>query len=170
MAKFRFVINVSPEDIPNLDDNHKRDCADALNKVIGRSFKYTMIMSLGIMAFYGLYTFFCFIFLLRMEKALPQLLATLPLAALAAFLLEFLAGAMNKWAIAAELLLNILLAFAAAVRVPSLWLVPFALYGAFIHLKLLTLTPIHRVLAAQKGYPEFPTIPGKEEISQQKKE
>ncbi len=148
MSRFRFEINVEPKDIPNLDDSHKRDCADALKKVINHVFKYTL---------------FGFTYLLRMEKMLPQINLFMPLLALAAFILEFIAGTMNKPALVIEVILNVLLIFSAILIIPTVWIAPFALYAAVVHIKLITFIPFHKTLSEQDGYPEFTPLPQKDE-------
>lgn len=164
MSRFQFEINVEPKDIPNLDDAHKRDCADALNRVVNHVFRYTLILSAAVMAFFGAYSLFSFTYLMRMEKMLPSLPIILPLAALAVFVLEFISGTMNKAALIIEMILNIVMLIAAVVKLPSIWIAPFALYGAVLHFKLFTLMPFYKVISEQKGYPEFTSLPTKDEI------
>lgn len=164
MSRFQFEINVEPKDIPNLDDAHKRDCADALNKAVNHVFRYTLILSAAVMAFFGAYSLFSFTYLLRMEKMLPSLPIILPLAALAVFVLEFISGTMNKAALIVEVILNIIMLFASIVKLSSVWIAPFALYGAVLHLKLFTLMPFYKVISEQKGYPEFTSLPTRDEI------
>lgn len=164
MSKFQFEINVEPKDIPKLDDSHKRDCADAMKKVINQVFKYTLIFSAAVMAFFGAYSLFGFTYLLRMEKMLPQINLFIPLLALAAFLLEFIAGTMNKAALVIEVILNILLIFASLLIIPTVWIIPFALYAAVIHIKLISFIPFHKTISEQEGYPEFTPLPTKDEI------
>lgn len=164
MSRFQFEINVEPKDIPNLDDAHKRDCADALNKAVNHVFRYTLILSAAVMAFFGAYSLFSFTYLLRMEKMLPSLPIILPLAALAVFVLEFISGTMNKAALIVEVILNIVMLFASIVKLSSVWIAPFALYGAVLHLKLFTLMPFYKVISEQKGYPEFTSLPTRDEI------
>lgn len=164
MSRFQFEINVELKDIPNLDDAHKRDCADALNKAVNHVFRYTLILSAAVMAFFGAYSLFSFTYLLRMEKMLPSLPIILPLAALAVFVLEFISGTMNKAALIVEVILNIIMLFASIVRLSSVWIAPFALYGAVLHLKLFTLMPFYKIISEQKGYPEFTSLPTRDEI------
>ena len=164
MSKFRFEINVEPKDIPNLDDSHKRDCADAMTKVINQVFKYTLIFSAAVMAFFGAYSLFGFTYLMRMEKMLPQINLFLPLLAFVVFLLEFVAGTMNKAALIIEVILNLLLIFASILIIPTVWIAPFALYAAVIHIKLITFIPFHKAISEQEGYPEFTPLPTKDEI------
>lgn len=168
MSRFRFEINVEPKDIPNLDDSHKRDCADALKKVINHVFKYTVIFSVAVMAFFGLYSLFGFTYLLRMEKMLPQINLFMPLLALAAFILEFIAGTMNKPALIIEVILDVLLIFSAVLIIPTVWVVPFAAYAVFLHIKLISLLPFHKILSEQEGYPEFTPLPARNEIVSKK--
>ena len=164
MSKFRFEINVEPKDIPNLDDSHKRDCADAMTKVINQVFKYTLIFSAAVMAFFGAYSLFGFTYLMRMEKMLPQINLFLPLLAFVVFLLEFVAGTMNKAALIIEVILNLLLIFASILIIPTVWIAPFALYAAVIHIKLISFIPFHKAISEQEGYPEFTPLPTKDEI------
>ncbi|MDE5992536.1 MAG: hypothetical protein K2G87_05745 [Oscillospiraceae bacterium] len=164
MSKFRFEINVEPKDIPRLDDAHKRDCADALKRVIEQVFKYTLIYSIGVMAFFGAYSLFSFTYLMRMDKMLPQINLFMPLLALAVFILEFIAGTMNKAALIIEVILNLLLIFAVIPQLQTVWIAPFALYAAFIHIKLITFIPFHKAISEQPGYPEFTSLPTKDEI------
>lgn len=164
MSKFRFEINVEPKDIPNLDDAHKRDCADALTNVINQVFKYTLIYAVGVMAFFGAYSLFGFTYLMRMEKMLPQINLFIPLLALAVFILEFIAGTMNKAALVIEVILNLLLILAAIPHLHTLWLAPFALYAAVVHIKLITFIPFYKVISEQPGYPEFTSLPTRDEI------
>ncbi|MGN0675821.1 MAG: hypothetical protein ACI4KG_08705 [Oscillospiraceae bacterium] len=165
MGKFRLQIDVEPKDIPSLDDSHKRDCADSINGVINHTFKYTLFLSLGVMAFFGAYSLFGFTYLMRMEKVLPQLSVVMPLICLAIFLLEFISGAMHKWAIITEILLHAALIFTVMMKLQTVWIIPFAIYGVVVHLKLLTLTPLYKVLSEQKGFPEFTSLPTKDEIT-----
>ncbi len=169
MGKFRLEINVEPKDIPNLDDSHKRDCADALTGEINRVFKYTMIFAVGVLAFFGAYSLFGFTYLLRMGKILPRLSAFIPVIALAAVIAELFAGSMHKAALIAETALNILLLLISVVHIQSVWIVPFALYGIIGHIKLITLLPIYKVISEQEGYPEFTPLPTKEEIANKDK-
>ncbi len=112
------------------------------------------------MAFFGLYSLFGFTYLLRMEKMLPQINLFMPLLALAAFILEFIAGTMNKPALVIEVILNVLLIFSAILIIPTVWIAPFALYAAVLHIKLI---PFHKTLSEQEGYPEFTPLPQKGE-------
>lgn len=164
MSKFRFEINVEPKDIPKLDDAHKRDCADALRKVIEQVFKYTLFYSVGVMAFFGAYSLFGVTYLMRMEKMLPQISILMPLLALAVFFLEFVAGTMNKPALIIEVILNILLIFAVIPKLQTVWIAPFALYAVVVHIKLITFIPFHKVISEQPGYPEFTSLPTRDEI------
>lgn len=164
MSRFQFEINVEPKDIPNLDDSHKRDCADAMKKVIDQVFKYTLIFSIAVMAFFGAYSLFGFTYLMRMEKMLPQINIFVPLLAFAVFLLEFIAGTMNKAALTIEVILNILLIFASIFIIPTVWIIPFALYAAVVHIKLISFIPFHKTISEQAGYPEFTPLPTKDEI------
>lgn len=164
MSKFRFEINVEPKDIPKLDDAHKRDCADALTNVINQVFKYTLIYSVGVMAFFGAYSLFGFTYLMRMEKMLPQINLLVPLLALAVFIIEFIAGTMNKAALIIEVILNLALIFAAVPQLQTVWVAPFALYAAVIHIKLITFIPFYKAISEQPGYPEFTSLPTKDEI------
>ncbi len=164
MGKFRFEVNVEPNDIAKLDDAHKRDCADAVNGLINHVFKYTMIFSIGTMAFFGLYSFFSFIYFWRMGKLLPQLPFLMPLAALAVFLLEFISGTMQRWAIIVEAFLHALIIFVVITCLQSVWIAPFALYGVAAHLKLITAYPFYKAVSEQPGYPEFTPLPTKDDI------
>ncbi len=169
MAKFRLEINVEPKDIHGLDDSHKRDCADALAGVISRTFKYSLIFTGAAMIFFGAYSLFSFTYLMRMGKMLPQLPLAMPTAALAAFLLAFAAAAMQKWALIAEMALDVVvgLTFLASrdTALQTLWLLPFALYGAFAQFRLLTLMPLYKAISAEEGYPEFTPLPTKDDIA-----
>ena len=164
MSKFRLEINVEPKDIPKLDDSHKRDCADAMTNVINQVFKYTIVFSIVVMAFFGAYSLFGFTYLMRMEKMLPEINLFIPLLALAVFLLEFIAGTMNKAALIIEVILNLLLIFASILIIPTVWIAPFALYAAVIHIKLITFIPFYKAISEQEGYPEFTSLPSKDEI------
>ncbi len=165
MGKFQLQIDVEPKDIPSLDDPHKRDCTDAINGVINHTFKYTLFLSLGVMAFFGAYSLFGFTYLMRMEKVLPQLSIVMPLICLVIFLLEFISGAMHKWAIIAEVLLHTVLVFTVMLKLQTVWIIPFAIYGVIVHMKLLTLIPLYKVLSEQKGFPEFTSLPCKDDIT-----
>lgn len=159
MGKFRFEINAGPEDVPRLDDVHKRDCTDVLTREINRVFKYTLILSAAAAAFFGAYSLFSFTYLMRMEKMLPQLSAGIPIAAVAAFLLEFVSGTMRKWALTVETALHVLLILAAILHLQSLWIVPFAAYGVFLHIRLISQVPLYQALSEQEGFPEFTPLP-----------
>ncbi len=169
MGKFRLEINVEPKDIPNLDDTHKRDCADAVTGEINRVFRYTLIFAVAVLAFFGAYCLFGFTYLMRMGKMLPRLSAFIPITALAVAVAELFTGTMHKAVLIAETALNILLLLISMVYIPSIWIIPFALYGAIGHIKLIMLIPIYKVLSEQKGYPEFTSLPTKEEITNRDK-
>ncbi len=165
MAKFSFTIDVEPQDIPKLDDAHKRDVADMLTSIIERTFKRTLIISIAALAFFAAFSLFSFTFYMRMGTLLPQLPAAMPFLCTAAFLLEFVAGTMNKPALIIEVILCAAMVFTFMLSWPTIWLMPFALYAVVINLKLLTLLPIHRAISAEPGYPEFTPLPTKEEIA-----
>lgn len=165
MGKFQLKINVAPEDIPGLDDVHKRDCADVLRGIINSVFKYTLIFSLGVMAFFGVYSLFSLTYLMRMNDILPQMPMFMPILGVVIFFFEFISGTMRKWALIVQILLNIALTVTVAATLQTVWIVPFALYSVGAHFKLLTLLPIHKVLSQQHGYPEFTPLPAKDEIA-----
>lgn len=159
MERFKLEINVRPEDIPGLDDPHKRDCSDAVNKAINSTFKYTLIFAAATVVYYVLYVFAGFLWMLRMQNLLPQISALVPLTAVAVFLFEFAAGTMRKWTLAVQiLLLGFLLAVALAVPA-SVVIVPFALYGMICHIRLIALVPFYIVLVSLPGYPDFTPLP-----------
>lgn len=164
MEKFKFEINVRPEEIPNLDDAHKRDCSDAVKKEIGGVFKYTLIFAAAAAVFYVLYVFFGFLWLLRMKTLLPQVSAFVPLTAAVIFLVELAAGTMNKFAIVLEILLLAFISVLAAMAPASMILIPFALYGLVRHIQLIALIPFYRVLSSLPGYPNFTPLPTADEI------
>lgn len=168
MAKFRFIIDVEPQDIPNLDDAHKRDCADALNSVINSAFKYTLVFALATLAFFGAFSLFSFTFYMRMGTLLPQLPVPMPILGFAILLTAFIAGTMNKPALIIEILLCAALAIVSLTSLPCIIIIPFAAYGVFVNVKLLTLIPIHRAISSEPGYPEFTPLPTKEEIAANK--
>ena len=170
MGKFRFTINVEPEDIPNLDDAHKRDCADVLTSIINSAFRYMVFFSIGVLAFFGAYSLFSFTYFMRMDKLLPQLPVAIPIIGFAVFILSFIAGTMNKPALIIEMLLCAALVMFAITKVQTIWIAPFAAYGVIANLKLLTLTPIHRAISSEPGYPEFTPLPTKDEVVRKKTE
>lgn len=169
MAKFSFTIDVEPQDIPKLDDAHKRDVADVLTSIIERTFKRTLIITIGALAFFGAFSLFSFTFFLRMGTLLPQLPVAMPFICIAAFLIEFVAGTMNKTALIIEVVLCTAMVFTFMLSWPAIWLMPFALYAVIINLKLLTLLPVYKAISAEPGYPEFTPLPTKEEIQAAKK-
>lgn len=169
MAKFSFTIDVEPQDIPKLDDAHKRDVADVLTSIIERTFKRTLIITIGALAFFGAFSLFSFTFFLRMGTLLPQLPVAMPFICIAAFLIEFVAGTMNKTALIIEVVLCTAMVFTFMLSWPAIWLMPFALYAVIINLKLLTLLPVYKAISAEPGYPEFTPLPTKEEIQTAKK-
>ncbi|MBQ5319849.1 MAG: hypothetical protein J6K17_12210 [Oscillospiraceae bacterium] len=166
MARFRFMMDIEPETIPNLDDKHKRDCVDVLNSIINSAFKYTMIFSLGCLAFFAIYSIFSVTYCMRMGKMLPQLPFVIPFIAVAIFLLNFVAGTMNKQALIVEVLLCTAMLFTVMISMPCVWIMPFAFYGVIANLKLLTLIPLHKAISEQPGYPDFTPLPTKEEVAE----
>ncbi len=165
MAKFRLTIDVEPKDIPRLDDSHKRDVADVLTSIIERTFKRTLIISIGALAFFAAFSLFSLTFYLRMGTLLPQINVAMPILCVCVFLMEFIAGTMNKPAMIVEILLSAALIFATMLSWPTVWIAPFAFYVMIINLKLLMLLPIHRAISAEPGYPEFTPLPTKEEVA-----
>lgn len=170
MAGFKFTINVEPQDIPRLDDAHKRDCADALRNSVNSTLKYTLVMSGTIMALYAAYTFFSLTWYLRMYERLPEISGFVPLAAGLIFLFEFVSGTMKGWALAMQTFFHVVIIFAALTSKPSIIIVPFVIYGAMLHFKLITLLPWYKAISEQPGYPEFTPLPEKEDISPAKRE
>ena len=169
MAKFSFSVNVEPQDIPQLDDIHKRDVADVLTSIINHAFKRTLIIAIASIAFFAAFSLFSFTFYMRMGTLLPQLPAAMPIICPAVLLVEFIAGTMNKPAIIIEVVLCLAMALTFAFSIPPLILIPFALYAALLNFKLLTLVPIHKAISSEPGYPEFTPLPTKEEVAQAKK-
>lgn len=168
MAGFKFSINVEPQDIPRLDDAHKRDCADALMSSVNSTLKYTLIMAGATMALFAAYSLFGFTWMLRMHSLLPRVSAVVPLAAGVIFIFEFISGTMKGWALAMQTFFHVVLIFAAVTSKPSLIVVPFAIYGAVLHFKLITLLPWHRAISEQPGYPEFTPLPEKKQSPEEK--
>lgn len=169
MAKFSFSVNVEPQDIPTLDDSHKRDVADVLTSIVNRTFKRTLIIALGALAFFAAFSLFSFTYYLRMNALLPQLNIGIPVVCIAVILAECVAGTMSKSAIIIEIIFCIAMAVTVLLSWPSVWIAPFALYAAMLNFKLLTLVPVHRAISAEPGYPEFTPLPTKEEIAEAKK-
>ena len=166
--KFQFKIDVEPKDIPSLDDVHKRDCADVLTGTINSVFKYTIIFALGVLAFFAAYSMFSFTYFLRMGDVLPQFPWVLPALIIAAAVLEFISGTMQKWAVIAEIIINAAVALISVTTFQSLIVLPFAVYAVVLHFKLLTLIPVYKVLSEQQGFPEFTPLPSKDEIAAKK--
>lgn len=169
MAKFSFSVNVEPQDIPRLDDPHKRDVVEVLTAIINRTFKRTLIISIAALAFFAVFSLFSFTYYMRMGALLPQLPVPMPIVCIAVFIMEFVAGTMNKSAVIIEVVLCIAMAFTFVFSVPTLIFVPFALYAAFLNFKLLTLVPVHQAISAEPGYPDFTPLPTKEEAAAAKK-
>lgn len=170
MAGFKFTINVEPQDIPNLDDAHKRDCADALAASVNSTLKYTLIMAGTVMALFAAYSFFGFTWMLRMHSLLPRVSGIVPLAAGVIFIFEFISGTMKGWALALQTFFHVVMIFAAITSMASVIIAPFAIYGAIIHFKLITLLPWYRAISAQPGYPEFTPLPEKKHLSSEEKD
>ena len=168
MAKFSLSINVEPQDIPKLDDPHKRDVNDVLTSIIERTFKRTLIITIASLAYFAAFSLFSLTFYMRMGTLLPQLPVAMPFLCAAAFLVEFVAGTMNKPALIIEVILCTAMLFTFMLSWPTIWLMPFALYAVIINLKLITLIPIHRAISAEPGYPEFALLPTREEIASAK--
>lgn len=162
MGRYKLEIDVDIKDIPSLDDAHKRDCADAVNKVIGSAFKYTMLFGAASAAFFAVYTIFGIFWALRMESMLPPISPLIPLAAILIVLFELAAGTMQGWGIAAEVLILAGMTAVSVTSVQSLIFVPFALYGIFLHIKLFRLMPFFKTISELPGYPDFTPLPVKE--------
>lgn len=159
MAKFSLRINVEPQDIPKLDDAHKRDCADAINGAINRTFKYTMIFAAGVGAYFAAYSMFGLTYLLKTQEKLPQINVFIPLTAVAILIFEFISGTMKKWAIVLETLLHIVMAVLSATQYQTMIIFPFAVYGAYLHVTLFSMMPHFKVISELKGYPDFTPLP-----------
>lgn len=159
MDKFKLEVDVDIKDIPSLDNAHKRDCADAVNKVISSAFKYTLIFGAASMAFFGLYTIFGMFWTLRMGRLLPSIPPLIPIASLLIFLFEFAAGIMQKWGIAVEIILLAVMIAISVTTVQSLIFIPFALYGIVEHIKLLRIMPFFKAISELSGYPDFTPLP-----------
>lgn len=162
MGRFKLEVDVDIKDIPSLDDAHKRDCADAVKKVIDSSFKYTLIFGAVSIAFFALYTIFGIFWTLRMGSMLPPIPPLIMLAAVLMILFEFAAGTMQKWGIAAEMFILAGMVAVSITTVQSLIFVPFALYGLIEHVKLIRITPFYKVLSELPGYPDFTPLPVRE--------
>ena len=94
-----------------------------------------------------------------MHYMLPRASAVVPIAAGVIFIFEFISGTMKGWALALQTFFHVVMIFAAVTTVPTIAAVPFAVYGAILHFKLITLLPWHRVISEQPGYPEFTPLP-----------
>ncbi|MDE5742218.1 MAG: hypothetical protein K2H90_07195 [Oscillospiraceae bacterium] len=162
MGRYKLEIDVDIKDIPSLDDAHKRDCADAVNKAIGSTFKYTIFFGAASAAFFALYTIFGVFWALRMGRMLPPIPPLIPLAAVLIILLEFAAGTMQGWGIAAEIFVLAGMTAVSVTEFQSLIFVPFALYGIFVHIKLFRLMPFFKTISELPGYPDFTPLPVKE--------
>lgn len=170
MGRFKLEVDVDIKNIPSLDDAHKRDCADAVNNVIGSAFKYTLIFGAASAAFYALYTIFGLFWGFRMGSMLPPISPLILLASALIFLFEFAAGTMQKWGIAAEILILSGMIIVSIMSKQSLIFVPFALYGIVKHIKLIYIMPFYRAISALPGYPEFTPLPVRSEKSKENTE
>lgn len=159
MGRYKLEIDVEIKDIPSLDDAHKRDCADAANKVIGSVFKYTIVFGAASAAFFALYTIFGVFWAFRMGSMLPPLSPLILLAAVLIVLFEFAAGTMQGWGIAAEIIVLAGLTAVSITTFQSLIFVPFALYGIIEHIKLLRIMPFFKAISELPGYPDFTPLP-----------
>lgn len=159
MGKFQIKIDVEPNDIPALDDAHKQDCADAINRVINSTFKYTLIFTVVVAAIFAAYSIFGLIYVLRMGEALPQLPFTMLFLAILIAVFEFVSGTMKRWALITEIVLHALFVLSAVMQVVTIIAVPFALYGVVQHIKLMTLLPHYNVISQLKGFPDFTPLP-----------
>ena len=159
MGRYKLEIDVEIKDIPSLDDAHKRDCADAVNKVIGSVFKYTIVFGAASAAFFALYTIFGVFWTFRMGNMLPSISPLIPLAAVFIVLFEFAAGTMHGWGIAAEIIVLAGLTAVSITTFQSLIFVPFALYGIIEHIKLLRIMPFFKAISELPGYPDFTPLP-----------
>lgn len=162
MGRYKLEIDVNIKDIPSLDDAHKRDCSNAVNKVIDTAFKYTLIFGAASAAFFALYTVFGMFWTLRMGSLLPQIPPLIPIISILVFLFEFPAGTMHGWGIAAEITALAGMVIISLTSVQSLIFAPFALYGVWKHVKLLMIMPFFRTISELPGYPDFTPLPVKE--------
>ena len=162
MGRYKLEIDVDIKDIPYLDDAHKRDCSDAVNKIIGSAFKYTLIFGAASAAYFALYTIFGMFWALRMGSMLPPVSPLIPLAAVLIILFEFAAGTMHGWGIAVEILLLAGMTAVSLMSVQSLIFVPFALYGIIEHIKLFRIMPFFKTISELPGYPDFTPLPVRE--------
>lgn len=170
MGRFKLEVDVNIKDIPSLDDAHKRDCADAVNKVINSAFKYTLIFGVASAAVFALYTIFGLFWGFRMGSMLPPISPLILLASALIFLFEFAAGTMQKWGIAVELLILSGMVMVSIMSKQSLIFVPFALYGIVKHIKLIYIMPFYRAISELPGYPEFTPLPVRSEKSKENTE
>lgn len=168
MAKFSYSINVEPQDIPGLDDTHKRDVADMMTAIINKTFKHTLVIAIAALAYFAAFSLFSFTFYMRMHSLLPQLPVAMPLLCIAIVLLEFVAGTMNKPALIFVFICCFALMFTLLLNFATIWLAPFAFYITLINLKLLTLVPMYKAISAEPGYPEFTSLPTKDEVAKVK--
>ncbi len=159
MSRFKFRMDVEPKDIPALDDRHKRDCADVINRAINKTFKYTLIFSMVTAAFFAVYTLFSLTYMMRMHHQLPEINGIVPLLAIGIFVFEFISGTMQKWALALELLMHVIIAVLSAMMIQTLIILPFAIYGMYLHINLVGMVPHYDVISKLKGYPDFISLP-----------
>lgn len=159
MERFQLKVDVEPKDIPNLDDAHKQDCADAINRAINDTFKYTLIFAAAVCAIYAVYTLFGFTYLLRMGSVLPPIPFALPAFAILIFIFEFISGTMKRWALFLEIIFHAAFIVFAATKLHTAIAAPFAFYGIIQHIKLITLIPHYDVISQLKGYPDFTPLP-----------
>lgn len=170
MGRFKLEIDVNIKDIPSLDDAHKRDCADAVNKVINSAFKYTLIFGAASVAFFTLYTIFGMFWMLRMGSMLPPISPLILIAAILIFLFEFAAGTMQGWGIAAEILILSGMVAVSIMSKQSLIFSPFALYGIVEHIKLIKIMSFYKAISKLPGYPNFTPLPVRSEKSKESTE
>ena len=168
MDRFKFEIDVEIKDIPHLDDAHKRDCSDAVNKIIGSVFKYTLLFGAATIALFALYTIFGMFWTPRMGSMLPPISPLIPLAAILVVLLEFAAGTMQSWGIAAEIIVLAGMIMLSITAAQNLIFIPFALDGIWQHVKLFRILPFFRAISELPGYPDFTPLPVKEKSPKKK--
>lgn len=157
MAGFTRDVNTNPAEIPRMPLEQKKECMTEIEKVRDKSWMFSVVYCLGIMAFFMVYGIISTMYTLKAVSVLPSVAPVMIIVPVMVFVPALLAHSMKKRFV----ILTALAYFAAGVisvitgEIVNGWVVLPSLIGSVVYFGLYTFCDSYQALEKEEGFPDF---------------
>ncbi len=157
MAKFKKELNLDPYELKRAPLQYKKECLQEIEKYQKTAFWFTVLYSVGILLYIGVYSLIVMYLTLTNVKEYPNLSPWLLLIPFVTVVPSIIGSSMNKVAI----IITIILYFAAGAAVTLIggiingWIILPSIVGIVIYYMLFMLLSSYNVLKNSEGFPYF---------------